>query len=722
MNVLVELLNQLQLTNEINSLIEKSKTFAAIYLDIDFPKMLPQVKERPQLEQIVQLVADITREAVRQHGNQNDLIGYPNGENLMVITTVPKVRALCRRILAEFDLRIKSLNSGKKRTEGITVTGNASETGEQSPAVILRAVAVTNENRTFRNHLDVISAAEEQLTRLRDYPGARSYFDLKKGDIPPDNSGFPTSIMPGQQEEIKTLQGVSDWLARLIKDIKNPLTTLEASLKNLETEHHKPTGAGGQNLVKDVRESVDKLENIIEMTESIILTTFPTVHTVPEEINLKDHLDWVCGQVQGQAEKRNIAINIQGAEDVENLQVDGKSLAQSLVYLVEGEVLASDEGDLIQIKASTVQGQGIKITVSNLNHHIPQQMLDQLLQGQLINDAYDTRWSRIYLAKILLQGLDGNLEISSNPGQGITYTAMIPQSWQGSMHEVNALVLATDISRKHARAEIKKLQNLTASITGELPANILNSFDTLRYRVQELGILCNRSLYLVEDYRSQLEARQDSWLQREIEQVYTVEALVSMCEEIARPMVSGHLFDLDSARRVARNALAIATDFKLSLDERQALWHAALLKDMGLALSPRAMVEQEYVATIEAANAVKARFNTVCQAISMIDFLKTPLAIVSHSYKKFIDNRGTSGTRGAESPLGARILAVVRAFDTMTSSLTPPKTKAPKLALQEIARGSGTIYDPDVINAFLSYGRGRYYLKIQFSSSRRNVS
>jgi response regulator RpfG family c-di-GMP phosphodiesterase len=722
MNVLVELLNQIQLTDTINSLIEKPKTFAAIYLDIDVPQVFTHVDDSSRDEQIIQLLADITREAVKQHGNQDDLIGYPGGSKLMVITTVQKVRAVCRRILAEFDLRKQSLYPNKTMSNSDIVKDNFAEVEERFPVVDLRAVVVTNENRAFNDYREVIKTAEEQLARLKSYAGLRSFFDLKKGEIPPDNSGFPTGIIPGQQEEIKTLKGVLDWLTRLMKDIKNPLSTLEGSLKSLEVEQEKNNKTGRSNLVNTIRESVNRLDNIIGMTDSMILATIPPVHTVPEEINLNDYLAWISEQVKGQTESRKVAIDIVGTENVERIQVDGKSLAQSLLYLVEGEVQSSTHGDRIQIKVSATSDQSIDIEISNPNRHVPQQVIDQILQGQPVSAAYDIKLSRIYLAKILVQGMDGNLEVSGDHGKGIIYTISIPQSWQGSMQEVNALVLATDISRKHARAEIKKLQNITTSLCDELPSGLANSIDTLRYRIQELGILCNRSLYLVEDYRSQLEAKQDGWLQREIEQVHTVEALVSMCEEIARPMISSHLFDLDSARRVAKNALAVATEFKLSLDDRQALWHAALLKDLGLVLSSRAMVEQGIVATTGEANAIKVRFKPVWKALSMVDFLKTPLSLISYSYERYNDNEITSGVNEAKIPLGARILAVVHAFESMTSDLTPPKTKAPKLALQEIVRGAGTIYDPDVINAFLIYGRGRNFFKPQLNAGRRNIS
>jgi response regulator RpfG family c-di-GMP phosphodiesterase len=317
--------------------------------------------------------------------------------------------------------------------------------------------------------------------------------------------------------------------------------------------------------------------------------------------------------------------------------------------------------------------------------------------------------------------MDGTLEITSTPGQGIAYMIVLPQSWQGSMQEVNALVLATDISRKHTRAEIKKLQHLTTSLTGELPDSVISCFDNLRYRIQELGILCNRSLYLVEDYCSQLEACQERWLQREIEQVHTIETLVNMCQEIARTVNTCYLFDLESARRVARNALAIATELKVNADDRQALWHAALLKDLGLVLSQTDMVELEIVASTEIANSLKTRFKPIWKALSIIDFLKSPLNLISYSYEKYCNNGGASGTRKAEIPLGAKILAVVRTYEYMTYNPIPAKSKTPRAAVQEIIKGSEITFDPEVINAFLLYGRNSYPIKPSPNQDKKNM-
>ena len=67
------------------------------------------------------------------------------------------------------------------------------------------------------------------------------------------------------------------------------------------------------------------------------------------------------------------------------------------------------------------------------------------------------------------------------------------------------------------------------------------------------------------------------------------------------------LFDSGSAQRVARNALMIADRFRLSPSERQALHHAALLKDLGLVSCPEDMVELGIVPSLEEAVALRKR-------------------------------------------------------------------------------------------------------------------
>jgi HD-GYP domain-containing protein (c-di-GMP phosphodiesterase class II) len=72
-----------------------------------------------------------------------------------------------------------------------------------------------------------------------------------------------------------------------------------------------------------------------------------------------------------------------------------------------------------------------------------------------------------------------------------------------------------------------------------------------------------------------------------------------------------------------------------------------------------------------------------------------------HYHQERYDGSGYPlGLRGEQIPIGARILAVVDAYEAMTSDRIYRKALRFKAAMQEIQTGSGKHFDPLVTNAF----------------------
>ena len=57
--------------------------------------------------------------------------------------------------------------------------------------------------------------------------------------------------------------------------------------------------------------------------------------------------------------------------------------------------------------------------------------------------------------------------------------------------------------------------------------------------------------------------------------------------------------------------------------------------------------------------------------------------------------------RGANIPLGARIIAVADYYDTIINPSTESWAKSKKDAKQELFSASGILFDPDVVKAFI---------------------
>ena len=81
--------------------------------------------------------------------------------------------------------------------------------------------------------------------------------------------------------------------------------------------------------------------------------------------------------------------------------------------------------------------------------------------------------------------------------------------------------------------------------------------------------------------------------------------------------------------------------------------------------------------------------------------LRRVLPIVLAHHDRF-DGSGYHPTRGEEIPLEARIIAVADVYDSLTSDRPYRKAMSPFEAKEIIAKGSGTDFDPKVVEAFLA--------------------
>jgi HD-GYP domain-containing protein (c-di-GMP phosphodiesterase class II) len=251
------------------------------------------------------------------------------------------------------------------------------------------------------------------------------------------------------------------------------------------------------------------------------------------------------------------------------------------------------------------------------------------------------------------------------------------------------------------RSHFEGLRGLLALEEGRLPEQLQEGLDTLENKVRELEVLCNLSLLMAEDLGSDLEKQFGRVLDRDADDLFALEAILAMAREMVSSSHGAELLDLGSARRVARYALAIATELKMDKRERRTLYHAALLRDLDIILSLRKVLVQRKRAADGDADHSAELATSVQDRLLRIKYLQPAMSMVSRRYERFDGCGNPRALGGADIPLGARILAVAEAFETMITPSSPAGVLGPEEALRNLAADSGGRFDPVVVAALL---------------------
>jgi HD-GYP domain-containing protein (c-di-GMP phosphodiesterase class II) len=86
--------------------------------------------------------------------------------------------------------------------------------------------------------------------------------------------------------------------------------------------------------------------------------------------------------------------------------------------------------------------------------------------------------------------------------------------------------------------------------------------------------------------------------------------------------------------------------------------------------------------------------------VKNISYLEPAIPVIRHHHERWDGKGYPDRLAGDDIPLSARIVSVADSLDAMTSARVYKAARSPQQAYLEILRGSGTQYDPDVVEAF----------------------
>jgi len=192
-------------------------------------------------------------------------------------------------------------------------------------------------------------------------------------------------------------------------------------------------------------------------------------------------------------------------------------------------------------------------------------------------------------------------------------------------------------------------------------------------------------------------------LRESVEEGYrsTIRALASAIDA-KDPYTCGH------SQSVAQYSLVSGLVLNLGVQEMQTLETAALLHDIGKIGIDDAILRKPRRLTPAERAAVKDHPVIGAAIIHDIASLREVVDLVLHHHEAYDGSGYPHGLRGEHIPLGARLIAVADAFDSMTTNRPYRAALTINEAMNELARCRGTQFCPQALEAF-AVGFMRYY-------------
>lgn len=186
-----------------------------------------------------------------------------------------------------------------------------------------------------------------------------------------------------------------------------------------------------------------------------------------------------------------------------------------------------------------------------------------------------------------------------------------------------------------------------------------------------------------------------------------VDTVTALAEAIEKrdPYTGGHV------RRVVAYSLLLGRELGLSRDELEQLRLAATLHDVGKIGIPDQVLKKPAPLSAEEVPVMQKHAVDGAEIVTRIRDLRHLLPGI-RSHHERIDGRGYPDRLAGDAiPLPARIIAVADTYDAMTTS-RPYRAALPvERAADEIRRGAGSQFAPEVVAAFCAvFDAGRFTL------------
>lgn len=202
------------------------------------------------------------------------------------------------------------------------------------------------------------------------------------------------------------------------------------------------------------------------------------------------------------------------------------------------------------------------------------------------------------------------------------------------------------------------------------------------------GWILTRSARLVENETSGALTRLES-------------SYLGIVQTLSAALEAKDVYTRDHTLDVHELVLSVGRAMRMTDTDVAALSYGALFHDVGKIGIPESILNKPGRLTAEEWKVMKRHTVIGEQILAPLHFLAPVLPIVRHEHERWDGKGYPDGLAGDAIPVGSRIILVCDAYHAMTSDRPYRESLGCREAIRRLREGSGTQFDPRVVEAFL---------------------
>lgn len=228
-----------------------------------------------------------------------------------------------------------------------------------------------------------------------------------------------------RQDAEKANRLKSAFLANMSHEIRTPLTSVigfsEVLEEELEEDHLR--------FARLIRQSSRRLKEVLDSVLRLSKLEVGVVEFDPEEIDLAAEVERTVDLLQPQADEKNLTLHVD-VPDTLPVHLDPGATGRILDNLVTNAIKYTPEGGTVEVRLYTHDDQ-VELQVDDTGEGINPDLLPDLFEPfvQAAGDDGRNDGSGLGLAitKRLVEGMNGDIKVDSEPGDGTCFTVHLTQ-------------------------------------------------------------------------------------------------------------------------------------------------------------------------------------------------------------------------------------------------------------------------------------------------------